>query len=442
MVNSFISFNGFVGRCAYGPVRYEDSSQLHPNMAADAKPVREHHWDFLRAFLMLLGIPYHLLLSYRVGENWIVRSGEGLMAAATAAEFLHLFRMPAFFIIAGYFAALLLARKDAAGWLYGRFIRLGVPLVAALLLLNPVINYICELSNFAPDAAWQSFLHESATSGGYWVRHLWFLIVLLYFSVVAAVAVMMWPRIGRALLPAWVDAFVARHAVSVWLGLAVFMGMWQATAIEAFYEAGLATNIPQQIFRLDEAIQFAPYFLIGCLLARAPMMRQKVLSVSAPVLVPIVLVAGVAAIARLFFMENIAALMSPAAGFMTGRFLSAIAAMGLAQAMFALGYRFMNRPRRWVNRLVAASFVIYLFHMPIIAALVVLGHGIMMPLGVKVALMMVLTFALSYGIWLVVERSRLLSLLFDGRWNAVKPARPNNPTQSSLAVKEPVPARA
>jgi len=65
---------------------------------------REHFWDALRAFLMLLGIPYHVALSYQTGQDFIVHSGEGLVGAREFADTVHLFRMPAFFVIAGYFA--------------------------------------------------------------------------------------------------------------------------------------------------------------------------------------------------------------------------------------------------------------------------------------------------------------------------------------------------
>src|SRR5690606_974443 len=92
----------------------------------------------------------------------------------------------AFFLVAGYFAALLLARRPPGEWLRGRFRRLGVPLLASLVTLIPLLNIACELSNFQLAEALASWRHNATTSGGYWVRHLWFLIVLLYCCCAAA----------------------------------------------------------------------------------------------------------------------------------------------------------------------------------------------------------------------------------------------------------------
>ncbi|MET0137031.1 MAG: hypothetical protein ABW192_01460, partial [Sphingobium sp.] len=43
-----------------------------------------------------------------------------------------------------------------------------------------------------------------------------------------------------------------------------------------------------------------------------------------------------------------------------------------------------------------------------------LGQYVAIPVEAKAAAVMVLGLALSYGVWLVVERSPLLSFLFNG----------------------------
>ncbi|GLT01165.1 glucan biosynthesis protein [Sphingobium jiangsuense] len=364
---------------------------------------REHHWDMLRAALMLLGIPFHVFMSYRAGQVWIVQSGEGAAAYTYAAEFIHLFRMPAFFVVAGYFAALLLARREAGAWLKGRMTRLAIPFVTCLLLLNPVMNLFCELSVYPPAQAWRSFLYNSATSGGYWVRHLWFIIVLLYFCAIAALCVKARPSWKAAVLPARIDRRLARRLLPVLVAVALATGLWEAVAVEAFYMAGLATNLPQQILRLDEVIQYAPWFLMGVVLARAPMMREELYRFSAPMAA----IAALATGASLILMGHL--------GPMQGRFLATIAALFLTQCAIAACKQLADRPHRPVMRLVDASFAIYLFHMPVIIGLVLAGKYLAMPLGLKAGLVLAAAFALSWGAWAVVSRSRVLLFLFDGR---------------------------
>ncbi|MET0138320.1 MAG: acyltransferase family protein, partial [Sphingobium sp.] len=371
---------------------------------------REHFWDAARALLMLLGIPYHAALAYKPGQEWIVASGEGSPVFVYLAEWIHLFRMPAFFIVAGYFAALLLARRDADIWLRGRLLRLGVPLVAAMLILVPPMNLIAELSNLAPDAAVKSWQHNSMTSGGYWVRHLWFLVVLLYCSVAAAAAVWRWPGLRKVAVPIRVDGWIARRFPVVLLLVAALIGLWEAGAVELFYKSGLATNLPQQIMRLDELIIYGPYFLLGCLVARAPRTLEQVTR-------PSVAVIGLATVATFASLYGLGSFSPP-----MGRFVATIAGLATAQLLIAAMRRVADRPIALVQRMVAASFVIYLFHMPIIVLLIWLGQYVAVPVVVKAVGVMLLGLTLSYGVWLVVERSQLLSFLFGGQYRRPTPS--------------------
>lgn len=363
---------------------------------------REHHWDSLRALLMLLGIPYHVAMAYRANDVWIVNAREGALVFTWLAEIIHLFRMPAFFLVAGYFAALLLARRPAGTWLKGRFARLGIPFLACLLTLNPLLNLFCELSNFRLLPALASWEHNNLRSGGYWIRHLWFIIVLLYLSAGAALLCRLAPRLGQASLPERADGWMARHAALAVLIGAVAIGLWEGGAIELFYIAGLATNGPQQIFRLDQLIEFTPWFLAGWLIARAPRFRAALHRPS--------LAIGLIALAALALHFALLKQVHPA----TGRFIATIAAVAMTQMLIAGFKRLADRPHAGVQALVSASFVIYLFHLPIVAGLVVLGQQAALPVVPKAVLVMALTMALSWGAWLLVRASPTLRLLFDG----------------------------
>lgn len=374
----------------------------HSAIAGGQSQPRQHFWDALRAALMLLGIPYHTALAYRPGREWIVNSHEGLAFFTYLAEFIHLFRMPAFFVIAGYFAALLLARRSPREWLGGRFRRLGVPLVVSLLTLVPVLNIACELSNFPLAEALASWRHNSATSGGYWVRHLWFLIVLLYCCAAAALAVELWPRLRRVAVPERLDTAVARRFHGWFLACAIALALWQAAAIELFYKAGLATNVPQEILRIDELIAFAPYFMLGGFLARAPHVLARAKRFSPAI-------AGVAALSSLASLWFLDMLWPP-----VGRFIATFAALALSQMVIAAASRMADRPSTLVQRAVAASFVIYLFHLPIIAILVDIGRYLALPTAAKATGVMLLSLLMSYAAFAVAARSPLLAFLYNG----------------------------
>lgn len=386
---------------------------------------RDHFWDSLRALLLLLGIPYHAALSYQPGQDFIVRSGEGAAVFPYLAEFIHIFRMPAFFMIAGYFSALLLARREPETWLKARFLRLGVPFVMAIATLVPVMNFVCELSTMSYADAMGSWWHNSLSSGGYWVRHLWFIVVLLYCST-AAVALLRWrPALRVAVLPIRFDRWIAAHPLASLLGVGVIVGLWEAAAVEAFYYFGFATNIPQQVLRLDELIMYAPYYIMGCVLARSPHVLERVTRFSPDVAV-------VALFSTAFYLLNWHEF-SPAAG----RFMATIAALAMTQTLIAAARSLADRPIPLIQRLTKASFVIYLFHMPIVVSLVWAGQYVVLPVEAKFLVATGLTLLLSYGAWVLISRSKVLSFLYNGdrmpawlRPSLKSPARSGAPLRS------------
>jgi glucan biosynthesis protein C len=371
-------------------------------MANSVSDNREHHWDALRAFLMLLGIPYHVAMAYRGNDVWIVNAREGDLFFTWLAEVIHLVRMPAFFVIAGYFAALLLMRRSPSEWLMNRLIRLGLPFLACLLTLNPLLNLFCEFSNFHLWGALGSWEKNSLVSAGYWVRHLWFIIVLLYLCGIAAMASASAPVLARAEMPAPTDARMARNMPLTLLGIGATFGLWQAAAIELYYIAGLATNVPQGLLRLDQLITYAPWFGFGWLVCKATQFRDS-LHRNSPLLI------STAALSALLYIL-VASQVNP----MIERFIGTIAAITMTQMLVAAFKHFANRPNGAVQALVSGAFVIYLVHLPITAGLVLLGQQIAMPVVLKGALIMALTLALSWGSWLVVRASPTMNLLYNG----------------------------
>jgi glucan biosynthesis protein C len=107
---------------------------------------------------------------------------------------------------------------------------------------------------------------------------------------------------------------------------------------------------------------------------------------------------------------------------MTERFVGTIAAIATTQVLIAAARRFLDRPVPIVRELTDASFVIYLFHLPLIVLLVWLAQSLPIPAVVKALGVAAGSGLGSYGVWLLVARDRGMSLLFDGVFS--RPARP------------------
>ena len=79
---------------------------------------------------MLLGVVLHSASAYSVNGEWVVRDPENSVVLDWLLHSIHLFRMPAFFWISGYFFALTMSRGDRRVVLGRRLFRLLVPAIA------------------------------------------------------------------------------------------------------------------------------------------------------------------------------------------------------------------------------------------------------------------------------------------------------------------------
>lgn len=103
-----------------------------------APDTRRHDLDAVRSFAMLLGIALHAALAY-VGGGWAVTdeqtsAGLGMLVAA-----IHGFRMPLFFLLSGFFTAMLWQRRGPAYLLSHRARRILLPLTLGCLTIVPAM---------------------------------------------------------------------------------------------------------------------------------------------------------------------------------------------------------------------------------------------------------------------------------------------------------------
>ena len=115
-----------------------DSSNKPP---LDATPSRRTDLDALRGVAMILGTVLHALLSF-IPTPWPVQDTRqnGLFFLPYAA--IHMFRMPLFFLISGFFTMFILQRHGLGGMIRQRVQRILLPLLLALLTIVPVDNLL------------------------------------------------------------------------------------------------------------------------------------------------------------------------------------------------------------------------------------------------------------------------------------------------------------
>ncbi len=173
-----------------------------------ASPRKHYHdIDGARSVLMFLSVALHAGTVYAPARPWIT-------ANTARAEFfdwlifgLHLFITPTFFFVGGFFAVLLLTRRTAGDFLWNRFLRTAIPLIAIALTFNMVEHYLRWLDLGASIAgagsgtvmAWiESGAFAEVWISGTWQLHLWFLVSLIPMFILAAAVHMAVPKQARA----------------------------------------------------------------------------------------------------------------------------------------------------------------------------------------------------------------------------------------------------
>ena len=158
---------------------------------------RLHYMDHLRALAMLAGVLFHAALAYSplMHAIWPTADTGRSIVVDGAAWFLHLFRMPLFFVVAGFFAALLVARRGLGGLFRNRCARVLLPLLLFLPLVTASMYGLTQhaaatVRHPSPVLAWlRAYIdqHDTMPFVPGWA-HLWFLFYLMLFTVLVWVA--------------------------------------------------------------------------------------------------------------------------------------------------------------------------------------------------------------------------------------------------------------
>ena len=100
--------------------------------------------------MMMLGLVIHAALTYNVtqhGDEWPLRDPQASHIFCDSIVFLiHIFRMPIFFLIAGFFGALLFYEKGGRKMAVNRLRRIVFPFIVFLFLLWPLTVFSFEFS--------------------------------------------------------------------------------------------------------------------------------------------------------------------------------------------------------------------------------------------------------------------------------------------------------
>lgn len=176
---------------------------------------RLHAFDGLRAAMLLLGLVLHSACSYQdspADAVWNFRDPQGSSFFGLMILFIHVWRMPIFMFIAGFFSALLVERRGDGSFIANRLSRLGLPMLIFLPLMVPLTISAFVFANGSRyggsvDAGFGVVSSMKIADLFHPVTiHLWFLYYLLFYCVGAFLLI----RAGRLCLPRGVRSIPTR----------------------------------------------------------------------------------------------------------------------------------------------------------------------------------------------------------------------------------------
>ena len=107
---------------------------------------RYHALDALRAAMMFLGIYLHAVVAYSPNGGWPWKQAEQTRLLDWSISVIHVFRMPIFYAMAGFFTALLIARYGLRRAAWNRFMRIVVPFVVGWMVVWPLVIFLAGLA--------------------------------------------------------------------------------------------------------------------------------------------------------------------------------------------------------------------------------------------------------------------------------------------------------
>ena len=330
---------------------------------------------------MLMGIVVHATLPYfsRIAEIeyfWPADDDQSILLFVVF-DFIHAWRMPTFFLLAGFFAHLVLERRSTSKFVLDKLKRIALPLVvfgAVMAAIIPAIWFYGWYGSISLEV-FQDALGErpDLDSSGELVAHLWFLYYLLLMYA-ALIGFRLLGRLRRA--PASVGA-AGRPSLGRYIGNAVYtrlpLLMTLAAVILLVVRAG---DQSKPIWPLNgpDVLYGSLFFFYGYGFYARRELIDRLMGIGSLV--------ALWAIATLAFSVNIVLVAATADASGRGADDETIGALwligtvfyGASAVFFCLGLvglfeRLLRSSRTWVRWLADSSYWIYIVHLPVVTFL-------------------------------------------------------------------------
>ncbi|MFI8418070.1 glucans biosynthesis protein MdoC [Serratia sp. NPDC078593] len=369
---------------------------------------REFFLDSIRAYLMLLGIPFHLSLIYS-SHSWAVNSATPSFPLTVLNDFIHAFRMQVFFIISGYFSFMLYQRYERRRWLKVRLERVAIPLLSSIPLITiPQFFLLKYFTNKL--TSWDDSSLYQKINIAVWelVSHLWFLLTL---ALLTSICFFLFRRIKAIKTP------IAPYPINKMINLRIILMYFLFYAL--FYSALhrlILIFIPEILsnamfnFVVMETLFYFPFFLLGAYAFKYAWLKAIFINPSPwAVLGSLLLLIAYMLNQKLFAHSHFNVM------FEVEILIKAVMGVLMTNVVFSFGHRLLNQHSPRITYLVNASLFIYLVHHPLtlLYGAFVTPHIDNNLIGFALGILFV--SGLAFALYEFHKRVPLLRFLFSGK---------------------------
>ena len=390
---------------------------MPPSDPAPAPTERLHALDAVRGFALLGGLVFHAALAFLPGpQAWLVMDPSRSLAISLLAFVLHMFRMVVFFLIAGFFARLLLERLGTGAFIRHRLKRIALPLAVFWL---PVIAGIVAVMAWSWNLANPGVPPPPPPAGqfpAFPLTHLWFLYALLLLYAAALMLRALVRAIDRGgRLRAGIDRLVALAAGTPAAPFLLALPVTAALASQRAWPMWFGIPTPDQslVPNLPAAVGYSMAFALGWLIHRQVTLLQR-WAAHWPAAIGIALIATVAALAILG-PADITRLPSEDASRYAYYFAYAVGAWAWTIGGIGLALRTMAGESRVRRYIADASYWVYIVHLPIVLALQVAFAQSSLHWIVTFPAILGGALLIAFASYHVLVRRSFLGVLLNGR---------------------------
>lgn len=352
--------------------------------------------DALRACAMVLLLPIH-------AATLLALNGHAGAWATALCWAIHLFRLPLFFAMSGFFLVFALPRKGLRATTGSRTVRIALPLAVGLVTLVPLTLFVGEQVGIA--------LTPEGAPGGrpfdFELNFLWFLWYLLIIDAIAVVVHLSRPGLLRAAGAGFRNLIAHPLGGVLLLSVPTALALWPAAAWTPTATTG--TFMPEP----GALAYYALFFALGATLCVHRELLDEI-GRSAWRWAGCALTAAIPG-AILFSLHNSAAYGSSPLVHGAALLTYAIAAWTTAIAIVGLFHRYLDRPLGALRYVADSSYWIYLSHMPVMVLLVAALGATALAAAPQLAAITIGSFAFSLATYALFVRHTPVGRVLDGR---------------------------